>query len=59
MYDNGVEPGPEPEPTPTPSEEVNATAQTGDSTATLPFAILAIAAGAVVFVARRKASKTF
>lgn len=56
IYENPTPPGPDPDPgpTPTPSEQVNANAQTGDNTAALHLAILAIAAGAVVVFARKR-----
>ena len=38
----GPGPDPDPDPVPTPVEEVNAVAQTGDSTPLAPFALLAI-----------------
>ncbi len=55
FYTNSPQPGPTPpEPTPTPSEEVNATAQTGDSSPAIPFAILAIVSCAAVVFSRKK-----
>ena len=55
FYTNSPVPGPEPVPTPTPAEEVTATAQTGDSTAALPLAILAATCAIALVVSRKRA----
>lgn len=55
FYAQAPEPTPDPEPTPTPAEEVTATAQTGDSTAALPLAILAATCAIALVVSRKRA----
>lgn len=54
VYDESPQPGPTPDPVPTPAEEVNAVAQTGDSTPLVPFALLAILSLASCAVFARK-----
>ncbi len=55
IYEEAPQPGPTPpEPTPTPGEDVNATAQTGDSSPAIPLAILAIVSCVAVVFSRKK-----